>query len=192
MARPDFRFIESLEGARVLKGYVPDSSASGSGVTAATGVDLGQLSAEDLKSLSIKDVTRTKLTPYLGLKGSKAVDFIKKKPLVLSAVEAGDLDRAIQVRHLERIRQVYNRTRDAKDSKSFDELEQEAQTVILSVSYQYGPNLERRAPNLWNHVKKNEWAKVESELRNFGDRYPTRRRKEADLLTGMKGFNEKK
>ena len=39
----DFNFISKLEGGRKTKGYVPDPEGSRSGVTIATGVDLGKL-----------------------------------------------------------------------------------------------------------------------------------------------------
>jgi Bacterial toxin homologue of phage lysozyme, C-term len=45
----DWKFIGTLEGAGILKGYVPVSQTSNSGVTIATGVDLGQ--GQPLKSM---------------------------------------------------------------------------------------------------------------------------------------------
>jgi GH24 family phage-related lysozyme (muramidase) len=73
---------------------------------------------------------------------------------------------------------------DASPStKSFSQLPPEAQTVIASVSFQYG-DLATRTPTFWGHVTNERWQKAVDELRNFGDRYPTRRGKEADLLQG--------
>lgn len=65
----------------------------------------------------------------------------------------------------------------------FSRLPSEAQTVIASVSFQYGVNLDLRAPRFWRAVASQDWAAAVAELRRFGDAYPTRRRREADLLT---------
>ncbi|WP_393941438.1 pesticin C-terminus-like muramidase, partial [Shewanella sp. S23-S33] len=45
MTQVNFGFISGLEGGPILQGYVPDPKNSNSGVTIATGFDLGQRSA---------------------------------------------------------------------------------------------------------------------------------------------------
>jgi nucleoid-associated protein YgaU len=37
-------------------------------------------------------------------------------------------------------------------------------------------------PRFWNDVAQGRWTNVVQKLRDFGDRYPTRRNAEADLL----------
>ena len=60
---------DDLEGGCKTTGYVPASSVSKSGVTIATGFDLGQRNENDLRSLKLNSIIVTKLKPYLGLKG---------------------------------------------------------------------------------------------------------------------------
>ena len=66
-------------------------------------------------------------------------------------------------------------------SVSFEALAAECQTVIASVAFQYG-NLSTATPNFWRQVTAQDWSGALANLRNFGDRYKTRRAKEADLL----------
>jgi hypothetical protein len=49
----DFAFLSSLEGGCKTTGYVPAGSVSQSGVTVATGFDLGQRTEADLTRLGI-------------------------------------------------------------------------------------------------------------------------------------------
>ena len=42
-----------------------------------------------------------------------------------------------------------------------------------------------RTPSFWRATVSGDWKGVESELRNFGDAYATRRIREADLLAAM-------
>ena len=69
MSNIDWDFILKQEGFK-LQGYVPDAKGSKSGVTIASGFDLGQRTVDDLKGLpqSIID----KLAPFLFLKGAEA------------------------------------------------------------------------------------------------------------------------
>jgi nucleoid-associated protein YgaU len=39
-------------------------------------------------------------------------------------------------------------------------------------------------PNFWSDVTEGRWESVIQKLRDFGDRYPSRRNAEADLLQG--------
>jgi hypothetical protein len=49
----DYSFLSDLEGGRTTIGYVPAAAVSKSGVTIATGFDLGQRSEADLKRLGL-------------------------------------------------------------------------------------------------------------------------------------------
>lgn len=84
----DWEFIASLEGKGVTTGYVPDPTGSKSGVTIATGFDLGQRNESDLTTLGISAALITKLKPYLGLKGTVANDFLTKTPLTITDDES--------------------------------------------------------------------------------------------------------
>ena len=178
-------FISNLEGGRQLTGYVPAVDVSESGVTIATGVDLGQRSEASIDALDIPDSLKSKLRPYTGLKKQAAVDFLAQHPLTVSEEEAEALDRAVKQDSVSDVRDRYNReVADNPIAPSFDALSDEVQTVICSVAFQYGSNLGRRTPRFWRACADRRWNDALSELREFGDDYPTRRNKEADLLEG--------
>jgi LysM repeat protein len=174
----DPNFIRGQEGFR-LDGYVPDPVFSRSGVTIGTGVDIGQLSVADIEALAIPQELKQKLQPYAGLIRQDAVRFLNNHPLHLTEDEASILDEVVTQKTIDELTHRYNA---AAFGKSFSELPPEARTVIADIAYQYGPNLAQRMPNFWSDVTEGRWESVIQKLRNFGDRYPTRRSAEADLL----------
>lgn len=174
----DWDFIEAREGKAVAKAYVPDPKNSKSGVTVGSGVDLGQQSTASLATLKLSSELVAKLKPYLGLKQEAAVAALKKAPLVLTKPETHELDLAIRERHVEALEKAYN----AASKVDFADLPDCAQTILCSVSYQYGVTLSKRTPNFWGIVIKQDWESAAKALRNFNDRYPTRRNLEADYL----------
>jgi len=174
MDKVNWNFISELEGKAVDTAYVPSDN---SGVTIGTGVDLKMKNAEFLETLKVPNDIIEVLEPYFGLKGDEAKKYIKDNPLVLSAVDVKILDESIQKYHANKIKSDYE-----KDSgKSWSELTSNQQTVITSVGFQYG-NMKHKTPNFWNGVISNDWNKVTNELNDFGDKYSTRRKKEAKLL----------
>lgn len=173
----DFRFISKFEGGSQLKGYVPDPKLSKSGVTIATGFDLGARNVSDLEKLGFTKELIAKLTPYLGLQSMEAFDYVKKHPLTLIQTEADSIDKAVKSQSIAGIAAAYNKASDM----AFEDIPANWQTVIASVSFQYG-SLARRCPLFWSMVTKQEWTRAINELRNFGDRYRTRRNAEADLV----------
>ena len=176
-------FISDLEGGQRLSGYVPAVEVSESGVTIATGVDLGQRSEASIDALAIPEELKAQLKPYAGLKKQAAVDFLAAHPLAISREDAEALDRAIKQGSVSEVRERYDRAvATSPSAPKFDELSDEAQTVICSVAFQYGSNLERRTPRFWRACTEARWNDLVDELRNFGDDYPTRRNREADLF----------
>lgn len=73
-----------------------------------------------------------------------------------------------------------------KFKKKFTDLPAAAQTVIASVAFQYGTNLDARAPKFWKAATTQDWKECIKILNNYGDAYPTRRKKEAALLGDLK------
>ncbi len=174
MDKVNWNFISELEGKAVDTAYVPSDN---SGVTIGTGVDLKMKNAEFLETLGVPVDIIEVLEPYFGLKGDEAKKYIEDNPLVLSAVDVKILDESIQKYHANKIKSDYE-----KDSgKSWSALTSNQQTVITSVGFQYG-NMKHKTPNFWNGVISNDWKAVTNELNNFGDKYDTRREKEAKLL----------
>lgn len=177
----DFNFISELEGGRTTTGYVPDPEGSQSGVTIATGFDLGARSENDLQTLNLEPTLIDTLRPYLGLKSHDAATQLNAIPLKVSPEEAAAIDEASHNRHADSIAKRYD---DATpEDVQFYELAGQIQTVIASVSFQYGVNLASRTPNFWGMLIRQDWQAAVDELNNFGDKYPTRRQKEAALLS---------
>lgn len=168
----DWTFIESLEGV-VLTGYVPDAGNSQSGVTIASGVDLGQQLVTNLPA-----ALRTQLGPYCGLRGTAATAYLNVHPLTITSAQASVLDACVQASAVAFISRLYDQ---ALRPDAFSALPRAAQTVIASVSFQYG-NVKSRCPVFWNACVKQDWVRVVSILEDFGDRYTTRRRREAGYL----------
>ncbi len=183
----DWDFIAEREGRSVRDGYVPDAAGSKSGVTVGTGVDLGARDMNDLNRLGLSDALKTKLEPYLGKQGQEAADFLKDNPLNLTAEEVKELDRAVKGEALDNIVNEYNteverlNAADGGSRPKFAELPREMQTVIASVGFQYG-SLKTATPNFFAQVTEQKWEEAKANLEDFGDRYPTRRGLEAELL----------
>lgn len=177
----DWRFIGELEEQSALSGYVPNPEGSESGVTIATGVDLGQLTATALYSLGLPGPLATRLLPYVGLRGEAAVAALAAAPLTITQAESDALDAADRAPTIGALSAYWMRAR-GRDVPLFRDLPDAPQTVVGSVAFQYGPNLARRCPRFWRAATAADWRGVIAELRAFGDDYPTRRHREADYL----------
>ena len=180
----DWGFISSLEGNNLV-GDVPDIEGSNSGVTIATGLDLGARKIEDLAGLPPHIIEA--FTPYLQLKKQAAKNKLDKYPLTISEEDSKIVAAWTK-------KQEYNKltTRWKKDTGTdFSTVPSHKATVIASVMYQMGTN----APNFWKQVTENKgtgnWDSAVINLRNFDgpgkdSRYQTRRDKEADYFLTRK------
>lgn len=176
----DYQFLSDLEGGSRTVGYVPAASVSKSGVTIATGFDLGQRNENDLKNLKLSALLIARLKPYLGVQGLNAQAMLKKTPLLITAIEAQLIDKAVKSAHVSQVKLKYDAAPGNK--VKFIDIPSEAQTVIVSVAFQYGVQLNVRAPKFWKSVTSQDWPEAIKILKNFGDAYPTRRKKEATLM----------
>jgi Bacterial toxin homologue of phage lysozyme, C-term len=149
---------------------------SKSGVTIAIGFDLGQRSEADLRKLNLSAPLLAKLRPYLGKKKAEAQTLLQQKPLTIASSEAMEIDKAAKKSHVESLRTGYVGSPHNLGRKDFFALPAEAQTVIASLSFQYGTNLSVRAPKFWQAVCEQNWAEAVKVLNNFGDAYSGRRR----------------
>ncbi len=171
----DWNFIAQQEGSK-LNGYVPDPYHSHSGVTIASGVDLGQMTAAEIVA-AYPPALAVKLTRYAGLHGSVAQAALERTPLTITQDEANLLNqraRAVTVAGLERQYLVAT-------GKTLDSLPPAAQTILASVTFQYGTPWVR-TPNFWHACLDRNWALVIADLRNFHDAYQPRHSREADYL----------
>ena len=174
----DWTFIGQLEGFRT-RGYVPDQGSSQSGVTIGMGVDLGHWTADQLRRRRVPDAVIRKVSPYLGLRGDDAIEVAGE--LMLHELDAEILSSCIQGDIVDALKSRYGRAQKAGTLK-WDYLPSAPATVVTSVAFQYGPALSVRTPKFWRAVVHNDWTAMLAELRNFGDRYKTRRNREADHL----------
>lgn len=174
----DWHFIGTLEG-RNLTGYVPDPEHSMSGVTIATGCDLGAMRFTDLTNLG--PGLAQALCAYVGLSGERAVQALKDRPLTITDAEANKIDQTTFANTVEAVRSHYDA---AVGPGAWDGLPDEAQTVIASVTFQYGtPWI--RTPNFWTAAVAKNWNRVYGCLCHFGDAYQTRHDKEAAYIKSL-------
>ena len=168
----DFDFIKDREGFEII-GKVPDVKGSKSGVTIASGFDLGARKLSDLNGLPKEIID--KLKPFLGLKGNEAVAVAEK--LKITKEEGKIINQFAKRESLTRLKKKWN-----KDSKiKFDKLSKEQATVLASVVFQYG-DLKTETPTFYKLALAGDWQGVYDELMDFKDKYPTRRKKEAAYL----------
>ena len=177
MTNINYDFIESLEGFET-RGYVPDPKGSNSGVTIGSGVDLGARNIDDLNKLNLPEELVNKLEPYLGKQKTDAKKYLNKNPLNLSDEEARLVSRAVQSDMANSLARKWKE----KTGQDFSELSENKATVVASVAFQYG-DLASKTPNFWEQVTSNNWEAALANLRDFEDKYPTRRNKEADFLS---------
>lgn len=193
-------FLTRVEGPRQTRGYIPSFVKSGgtanyrgigdpskytamgaSGVTIATGCDLGQTDLNSLREYGVNEIALLeKLIPYIGLKKDAALRKLNQMPLEITVAQATALDHAVHGGYLNKyVRPAYNR-----DSKvGFDDLPDQAQAVVMSVCFQKGCGGVRRDwPKTWKYLTTQDWAKASWELRNGFSQYKGRRTIEGKLL----------
>ena len=152
-----------------------------SGVTIATGVDLGQTDVKSLKGYGVPDDLIAKLEPYIGLKQAAALYKLAEIPLSISQEDASLLDTCVHTGYLDRyVRPTYER--DA--NFPFDVLPKQAQAVVFSMVYQLGAaGVKKRAPKTWAYLTSRNWTAASNELMHcFGGDYKLRREIEGKLL----------
>jgi UDP-3-O-acyl-N-acetylglucosamine deacetylase len=173
----NFDFISTFEGGSLNKGYVPDAAKSKSGVTIAVGFDLGARNVNDLRALNLDNALVDLLTPYLGLQGRSALRYVEQHPLIIADADATSINVSVKSVLIDLLVAKY----DADAGVSFSSIPAKWQTVIASVEFQYG-SVQKKCPSFWRCVIKQNWHEAIAELRDFGDRYRTRRNKEADYV----------
>ena len=182
----NFDFIRKSEGFET-EGYVPRSGEQvldSSGVTIGTGLDLGTKNMDYFKDFENKE-TLKKMEAYFGMKGQAAYDFEQANPLSLSEEETKALDNFVKGRELESIENSFL----ALTGKELSSMPPRLQTVIADLQFQYGSNY-NRTPKFREIIKDiaedpqdaDSYIPLMNELRDFGDKYDTRRNREADLI----------
>ena len=198
----DMHYIQALlntpgvEGPRVTIGYIPARPGNFygrpnqrpdaytvigvSGVTIATGCDLGQTDAATLQGYGVPLPIINQLRPYLGLKSSAAIAKLSALPLTIAPDTAALLDECVHAGYLRRyVAPAYQKAANV----SFDALPKQAQAVVFSVCFQKGCGGVRRDwPKLWGYLTTQNWCAASKELRTGFSQYKLRRKIEGDLL----------
>jgi GH24 family phage-related lysozyme (muramidase) len=149
----DWNFISAREGRQQTTAYVPTNTKTHnvimrSGVTIATGFDIGQWNVHDLKSLGLPSDIVTLFTPYASpLRGAAAAAKLKADqaaghPLTISQAQANLIDAAVK-RYFERqFQRSYDRGARAQGKIAlFGSLPSAIQTAIASFMFQFGPGI---------------------------------------------------
>lgn len=151
-----------------------------SGVTIATGCDLGQTDAKTLAAYGLCERIIGIYAPYLGKRKDRAIRQLHAAPLAVSYENARATDQAVHGGYLRRsVIPVYE-----KDSgKKFADIPREAQAVIMSICFQKGVGGTRRgAPKTWKHLCEGNWQAAANELLTGFTQYKSRRQAEGRLL----------
>ena len=183
----DFKVIYKHEGFRTT-GYVPtvgknEAPDADSGVTIASGFDLGKRTKEELREIFRDNpkIVQT-LLPFIGKKGAAAAKIAGN--LVVDEFTARQIDVAFQRHFTKKLRDSWERGTAAKENApTWDELPTHQATTIASVAYQYGAeSLPTETPKFWGYATNQDWYGVEHELMHFRDETPDRRQAEAKYL----------
>ena len=181
MKNINWEFISSLEGKGVNKAYVPSDN---SGVTVATGFDLKEKDVNLLNEMGISSETIDVLQPYFGKSGDEAKE--ASTNFSITDDQVAEIDKASHNWYAQQVKRTY----ESQDHKvPFDDLTIGQATSVASVGFQHGTAFKRKDGSEMNFIKQardGDWDAVESNLRNFGDQFNTRRNKEADLLATEK------
>jgi len=171
-----------MEGGAKRTGYIPTEGGKAigkSGLTLATGWDVGQMSMEELESSGLPQSIVEKVSPFIGAKGEEALGVFEKLGApVLEDEEASIVDAFTHNKTLSQISKNYEKA----SGESFEDLSPAQQTVLASVGFQYGSNLKKATPGFWKQVTSGDWESAHKNLQNFGDRYDYRRGREAEIL----------
>lgn len=189
-----------LEGPQQLTGYIPCRLTTGgtanyrggpnpdryvpmgiSGVTIATGIDLGQQSGKSLGRAGLSANAFVTLLPYLGKRKKDAVMALHGQPLAISKEDADALDHGMAGYYLDLTLARYDRDAGAG---SFASLPWQAQAAIHSILFQRGVGSPKNFPNVWQSFVARNWRDASARLCNASlwEDYQNRRRQEGLLL----------
>ena len=188
--------LARFEGKAIPRGYVPCRGGTFygtgdmgeplgiSGVTVATGVDLGQQTGKGLESMGISAPTVATLAPYLGLRKAEAVAKLRAAPLTLTQEQVGEIDRAVHERYIAQAALLFGR-------ETFAAAPREVQAVAVSLHYQFGTPSRPASPALakaWESMRAGAYVRAAAYLRDANlwsgphQAYMNRRRLEAAIL----------
>lgn len=181
----DWDFLNKEEGGSCLNAYVPKIKDGKilSGVTVGCGIDLGQRNENDLAVLDLPFSLHEKLKPYLLLKGNSAAQFLEKNPLSITEDQARILNHAVRDHDIGLMIRIYERFSKLK----FLNIPAQAQTVLASLAWNFGPSLDRSIPSTFTSAVIGDWKNFGFKLKNFPGEaaLKARRNREAALIESI-------
>jgi len=134
-----------------------------------------------LQQLNLPPVLQIKLIPYLLKQKKSAVTYLNEHPLMISEHDAEVINQRKKEAHARLLQKKYDH-----DSKVlYEDLPYEAQTVLFSITYQYGIGAVKSSLKLfWKASIIQDYEAIIKILLSFGT-YQSRRRSEADMLKKM-------
>lgn len=167
----DWNYIRSKEGFREKTYVLPYLSFPNSGVTVATGFDLGSKNMKVLIDAGLTDYSKKRLEPFLGLKGKLAHEAHEQLgPVTLHITQLDALDKyGINNIIIAGIK-IYNDDRSSF-SKPFSQLSKTRQTVLAYRFWHwgayYGNHGKEFQKKFWKKVIENNWREAAIQLRDF-------------------------
>jgi len=194
--------LAKFEGKAFARGYIPCKNGTyyggekplkgeplgASGVTIATGVDLGQQTVDGLRSMGISDSTLKILSPYIGLQKQNAVQKLKAAPLTITTEQVKEIDDAVHKFYILDTARKFGGER-------FESAPKEVQAVAVSLCYQFGTPSRPVSPSLglaWQAMRSGNYLDAANHLKNPNgwsvghQQYLPRRKQEAALLNAIK------
>lgn len=181
-----------FEGKGITRGYVPSRNGEpigASGVTIATGLDLGQQTRASLEAMGIPSALINRFSPYLGAQKKEAQYILAKYPLTLTREEVETVDAAVHTKYIDETAELFGRDAFAAAPK-------EVQAVATSLHYQFGTPYRKASPalgNAWASMQRGDYARAAAQLRDPAgwskphQQYLKRRQAEAGLLAALTG-----
>ena len=175
----DFSYLSRWEGDQYLRGYVPfikGVTAGASGLTVATGFDVGQISEMELSRLALRPETGPKLAPFAGIRftgktrAQVAATVVKRGPVpVLTKPEADTADLVIHGKHLSAAVTSWN-ARRKPGVPEFKALPVPWQTVLFSRTFHQGTGMPDTAvaQPFYTAATAGRWAVAVTALQNYG------------------------
>jgi len=168
--------LARFEGKAITRGYIPCQNGTwyggndpdkgeplgASGVTIATGVDLGQQTSADLALMGISAATLEILYPYIGLRKLDAKKKLKSAPFSLTREQVEEVDRVVHARYIHNAASLFGQ-------ENFTIAPKEAQAVAVSLHYHFGTPKRKESPALekaWECMKKGYYKEAADYLRN--------------------------
>lgn len=177
----DWEFIGLSEGDG-KKASVPNNNGraiGNSGVTVAHGFDLGAQDVRELEDYGLPPHLIAKFKPYLGVRRQDAIKLLEEMPLTITEAEQKLIDQKVRSRAYRDTAANFNKS--ATGGVKFEELPEEAKTVLVDLWFQY-PHPTKSIPKFWGHATSGRWRDAHRELNDFGDGYGPRRSRQADHL----------